>query len=141
MDDTAKAFVERQNIAHYVDQLKPKPILFSWNAPAKLLAEEEASRSEPQLDFGRASRPLSPSLTMCGHMRNSSPQPLAMPGDDRRYFRRVTHDQANRLSLVQDTVQCLSSKTFSEYGWWRSRRRQISNGRSGVFDVILRMRF
>ena len=44
MDDTVKAFVERQNIAHYIDQLKIETDPVQRETLLKLLAEEEAKQ-------------------------------------------------------------------------------------------------
>ena len=44
MDDTMKAFVERQNIAHYMDQLKTETDRVQRDTLLKLLAEEEAKK-------------------------------------------------------------------------------------------------
>ena len=44
MDDSVKAFVERQNIAHYIDQLKTETDPVQRDTLLKLLAEEEVKR-------------------------------------------------------------------------------------------------
>ena len=44
MDDSVKAFVERQNIAHYMDQLKTETDPVQRDTLLKLLAEEEAKK-------------------------------------------------------------------------------------------------
>jgi hypothetical protein len=44
MGDTVKAFVERQNIAHYIDQLKIETDPVQRDMLLKLLAEEEAKQ-------------------------------------------------------------------------------------------------
>jgi len=44
MDDTVKAFVERQNIAHYIDRLKTETDPVQRETLLKLLAEEEAKQ-------------------------------------------------------------------------------------------------
>jgi hypothetical protein len=46
MDDSVKGFVERQNIAHYIDQLVDEPDLAKRNMLLKLLAEEVAKQVE-----------------------------------------------------------------------------------------------
>jgi len=44
MDDSANGFVERQNIAHYIDQLITEPDGVKRNMLLKLLAEEVAKQ-------------------------------------------------------------------------------------------------
>jgi hypothetical protein len=44
MDDSVKGFIERQNIAHYIDQLKTETDPFQRDTLLKLLAEEEAKQ-------------------------------------------------------------------------------------------------
>jgi hypothetical protein len=44
IDDTLKAFVERQNVAHYIDQLKIETDPVQRDMLLKLLAEEEAKQ-------------------------------------------------------------------------------------------------
>lgn len=44
MDDTMKAFIERQNIAHYIEQLKTEADPVQRDTLLKLLAEEEAKQ-------------------------------------------------------------------------------------------------
>ena len=44
MDDSVKAFVDRQNIAHYIDQLKIETDPVRRDMLLKLLAEEEAKQ-------------------------------------------------------------------------------------------------
>jgi len=44
MDDSAKGFIERQNIAHYIDQLKIETDPVRRYMLSKLLAEEEAKQ-------------------------------------------------------------------------------------------------
>jgi hypothetical protein len=44
MDDPVRAFVERQNIAHYMDQLKTVTDSVQRDTLLKLLAEEEAKQ-------------------------------------------------------------------------------------------------
>jgi hypothetical protein len=47
MDDSVKAFVERQNIAHYIDQLKTETDPVQRDTLLELLAEEEAKQQFP----------------------------------------------------------------------------------------------
>ncbi len=42
MDDTLKAFIERQNVARYIDQLKAETDPVKRDTLLKLLAEEKA---------------------------------------------------------------------------------------------------
>lgn len=44
MDKSMKAFVERQNVVHYVDQLKTETDPVKRNVVLKLLAEEVVSK-------------------------------------------------------------------------------------------------
>jgi hypothetical protein len=44
MEDTMKAFVKRQNIAHYIDQLKTETDPVQRDVLLKLLAAEEAKQ-------------------------------------------------------------------------------------------------
>jgi hypothetical protein len=44
MDKSMKAFVERQNVVHYVDQLKTETDPVKRNVVMKLLAEEVVSK-------------------------------------------------------------------------------------------------
>ena len=44
MDKSMKAFVERQNVVHYVDQLKTETDPVKRNVVLKLLAEEMVSK-------------------------------------------------------------------------------------------------
>lgn len=44
MDASVKAFVERQNIAHYLDQLRTETDPVQRDMLLKLLAEEEAKQ-------------------------------------------------------------------------------------------------
>jgi hypothetical protein len=44
MDKSMKAFVERQNVEHYVDQLKTETDPVKRNVVLKLLAEEEVKQ-------------------------------------------------------------------------------------------------
>lgn len=46
MDDSVKGFIERQNIAHYVDQLKIETDPVRRDTLLKLLAEEEAKQTK-----------------------------------------------------------------------------------------------
>jgi hypothetical protein len=41
MDESMNAFVERQNVVHYIDQLKTETDPVKRNAVLKLLAEED----------------------------------------------------------------------------------------------------
>lgn len=45
MEDSMKVFVERQNIAHYIDQLKIETDPVRRDMISKLLAEEEAKQT------------------------------------------------------------------------------------------------
>jgi predicted phosphatase len=47
MDDSAKGFVERLNIAHYIDQLITETDPVKRNMLVKLLAEEVAKQVNP----------------------------------------------------------------------------------------------
>ena len=44
MDESMKAFVERQNVVHYIDQLKTETDPVKRNVVLKLLAEEEVKQ-------------------------------------------------------------------------------------------------
>ena len=44
MDESMKAFVERQNVVHYVEQLKTETDPVKRNVVLKLLAEEVVSK-------------------------------------------------------------------------------------------------
>ena len=44
MDESMKAFVERQNVVHYVEQLKTETDPVKRNVVLKLLAEEVISK-------------------------------------------------------------------------------------------------
>ena len=44
MDESMKAFVERQNVVHYVEQLKTETDLDKRKVVLKLLAEEEVKQ-------------------------------------------------------------------------------------------------
>ena len=44
MDESMKAFVERQNVVHYIDRLKTETDPVKRNAVLKLLAEEVVSK-------------------------------------------------------------------------------------------------
>jgi hypothetical protein len=44
MDDTLKAFVERQNVAHYIDQLKAETDPVKRDTLLQLLAEEKTKQ-------------------------------------------------------------------------------------------------
>ena len=44
MDESMKAFVERKNVEHYVDQLKTETDPVKRNVVLKLLAEEEVKQ-------------------------------------------------------------------------------------------------
>ena len=44
MDESMKAFVERQNVVHYIDQLKTEIDPVKRNVVLKLLAEEEVKQ-------------------------------------------------------------------------------------------------
>jgi hypothetical protein len=44
MDESMKAFVERQNVVHYVEQLKTETDPAKRNVVLKLLAEEVVSK-------------------------------------------------------------------------------------------------
>ena len=51
MEDSVKAFVERQNIAHYIDQLKTETDPVQRETLLKLLAEEKKRRSRSKLQL------------------------------------------------------------------------------------------
>jgi hypothetical protein len=51
MDDSAKGFVERLNIAHYIDQLITETDPIKRNMPLKLLAEEVAKQVNPSARY------------------------------------------------------------------------------------------
>jgi hypothetical protein len=44
MDESMKTFVERQNVVHYIDQLKAETDPVKRNVVLKLLADEEVKR-------------------------------------------------------------------------------------------------
>jgi len=44
MDDTVKKFIESQNIAHYIDELKIETDPFRHDTLLRLLADEEAKQ-------------------------------------------------------------------------------------------------
>ncbi len=44
MDESVKAFVERQNVAHYFDQLKTETDPVKRNVVLRLLAEEKVKQ-------------------------------------------------------------------------------------------------
>ena len=44
MDESMKAFAERQNVVHYIDQLKTETDPVNRNAVLKLLAEEKVKQ-------------------------------------------------------------------------------------------------
>ncbi len=51
MDDSVKAFVERRNIAHYIDRLSTEANPAQRDTLLKLLAEEEAKQIKPRFDL------------------------------------------------------------------------------------------
>ena len=56
MDESMKAFVERQNVVRYIDQLKTETDPVKRDSVLKLLAEEEAKQIKAGTRLDRGSR-------------------------------------------------------------------------------------
>ena len=63
MDDTVKAFIERQNVAHYIDQLKAEAHAVKRDTLLKLLAEGK-SQADQSRNGSRPARALSRSARL-----------------------------------------------------------------------------
>jgi hypothetical protein len=72
MVDTVKTFVKRQNIAHYIDQLKIEPDPRSARHALETIGRRGGEADQSLLDL-TGYRPPSPRCDSCdGHVRNPS---------------------------------------------------------------------